>query len=663
MKKNHQPFADNNESSGGGYYLLFWGMIFFFVILGMRLWYLQIIKGDELRNRSESNRTATVELTPVRGLILDRHGMVLVDNRASFDLCLKWADVADGSALLKELAAVTGRGLDKLEKQYERLKKKARNREISDPLIIGLSREELVAVESRRWRLPGLSIQVNTGRMPVSDVLASHLIGYLGEISQRQLDNERRRIEEGVRRLVREGEIREEAEKTVETEIKPHRPGDLAGQSGIEQSMEWSLQGRRGLATREVDSGGRMLKTINVVNPEPGHNLRLTIDSRLQALGQSLLADRAGAIVVMDPGNFEILALASSPTFSLEDFVGGISSARWQSLRDDPFHPMENRAVSGQYPPGSTFKIVVALAALAEGIITPDTVFHCNGSLKLGNHTFGCHSRFGHGPVDLKKSLKVSCDVYYYEVGRRMGVDRLAKRAREFFGLGRRMGVELLTEQPGLIPDTAWKLRRFNQKWAPGETLPVSIGQGYVLCSPLQVAQFTAVLANGGHLYRPHLVKDVIDVDGNLVKSYDPELVSKIDVSPAHIAAVKAGLEAVVGEPGGSGRRAAIPGVRVAGKTGTSQVVANKKVESYDRNRIPYENRDHAWFTGYAPADNPEVVVAVLLEHTGGGGAFAAPIGGRMLAAYFDPAIMPSTLPPAQVQPDPTVSWRAAIGE
>ncbi len=654
MDKNHQPFSDQGGSSGARYYVLFWGMIFFFMILGVRLWYLQVIKGDELRGKSESNRTETVDLSPVRGLVLDRNGLVLVDNKASFDLCVQKPAIKDPDGLLAELASFTGRPLEDLKKKYEGLSDRRRE---PQPLIFDLTRDELMAVETRRWRLEGISIKVSTRRQPLSDVLASHIIGYLGEINKRQLDGERRRLEEGIRELVREGEAREEAARKMTAEIRPHRLGDLVGQAGIEQSMEWHLQGSRGRAVREIDSRGRMLRDLAVVPPESGYNVKLTLDSRLQALGQSLLGERAGAIVVMDPRNFEILAMASSPTFSLSDFVGGISSERWQSLQNDKFHPMANRAVAGQYPPGSTFKIVVALAALAEGVITPETTFHCSGSLKLGNHTFGCHSRFGHGPVDLKKSLKVSCDVYYYEVGRLLGVDKLAARAREFFGLGRKLGVDLLSEQAGLIPDRDWKLRAKKQRWTPGDTLPVSIGQGSTLCTPLQVAQFTSVLANGGTLYRPHLVKELIDVDGNVVKSFEPEVITRIDASPAHIEAVKVGLEAVVGETGGSGRRAALPGIRVSGKTGTSQVVSNKRFQSYAKSDLPYKYRDHAWFTAYAPSENPEVVVTVLLEHTGGGGTYAAPVARQMLAAFFDDTIVAARLPQPQIQPDISTSW------
>jgi penicillin-binding protein 2 len=373
------------------------------------------------------------------------------------------------------------------------------------------------------------------------------------------------------------------------------------------------------------------------------------------------LGEQAGAIVVLDPRNFEILAMASSPMYNLQDVVGGVSVDRWRSLNDDPFTPMQNRAVSGLYPPGSTFKIAVSLAALAEGVITPETIFNCGGVLRLGNYPFHCWARGGHGPLDLKASLKQSCDVYYYEVGRRLGVDRLAARVREFFGLGRKLGLELPAEQGGLVPDQDWKMRRFGRAWNAGETLPVSIGQGYLLTTPLQVAQYTGVVANGGTLYRPHLVKEIVDFEGKRVQNTIAEALNVMDVEPGHVRAVQAGLEAVVNEAGGTGRRAGLEGVRVAGKTGTSQTVGLERYQSYSTSTRPYKFRDHAWFTAYAPAESPEVVVTVLLEHSGGGAAVAAPVAAKVLAAYFDPSIDTMRMPPYQAQPDKPSGWKGEL--
>ncbi|MDR1395389.1 MAG: penicillin-binding protein 2, partial [Deltaproteobacteria bacterium] len=362
------------------------------------------------------------------------------------------------------------------------------------------------------------------------------------------------------------------------------------------------------------------------------------------------------------PRNFEILALASSPTFNLHDFVGGISSERWKDLNEDPFKPMENRAVGGQYPPGSTFKIAMALAALSEGVITPETVFRCSGALFLGGSRFGCWARGGHGAVNLHRSLKESCDVYYYEVGRRLGVDRLAASVRKNFGLGRLLNNDLQSERAGLVPDQAWKMRRFKTAWNFGETLPVSIGQGYLLTTPLQVAQYTAVAANGGTLYRPHLVKEITDFEGHLVRRQEPEVLNRLQLRPDWLQAVRRGLEAVVNEPGGTGRRGQVPGVKVSGKTGTSQVVSLDRYQVYSRGGVlPWKYREHAWFTAYAPSENPEVVVTVLLEHAGGGGANSAPLASKLLAAYFDTSIDTHLLPPYQVQPDKPTGWQGDL--
>jgi penicillin-binding protein 2 len=497
--------------------------------------------------------------------------------------------------------------------------------------INDLTRADVALLETRRYGFLGLTVRVNSMRKPLSGSFAPHVIGYLGEISQRQLDS---------------------------GAFQGLMPGDLIGQSGIEQSMDRWLQGGKGRRLMTVDSKGRLLEELERDFPEPGRNVVLTIDSRMQRVAQALLAEKAGAIVVMDPRNFEILALASSPYFNLDDFTGGVGGDRWKSLMEDPFHPMENRAVGGQYPPGSTFKIAMSISALAEGVITPETTFGCRGGLRMGDHIFGCWNRRGHGAVNLHRSLKESCDVYSSEVGRRLGVDRIAKNVRAFFGLGRTLGVDLLTERPGLVPDQDWKLRRFKAPWNAGETLPVSIGQGYLLATPLQVAQFTAVAANGGSLMRPHLVKEIVDFEGRVIERPEPEALNTLPLSPEIVNKVRKGMEGVVNDPGGTGRRAQVAGVRVAGKTGTSQVVSLKRFQGYTTAGRPYKYRDHAWYTSYAPAEEPEVVVTVLLEHSGGGGAMAAPVAGKVLKAWFDKTIDVKVPPPFQAQPDKPSGWK-----
>ncbi|MDR2349608.1 MAG: penicillin-binding protein 2 [Deltaproteobacteria bacterium] len=612
-----------------------WAVILAFAILAARLWFLQITMGEEYREKSDINHTRFTQIPTTRGLIKDRNGIVLVDNSVSFELLATPKEIGNDSdvrALSEKIGTIIGRDPADLYARFQAFKSKKPyepNVWLSD-----LTRSDLTLLETRRHYLEGLSLRVNSVRKPLSGSFAPHVIGYLGEINQEQL---------------------------LGGNYPGLSQGDLIGQSGVEQSMDNLLQGKKGRRLMTVDSKGRLLEELEREYPTPGHNLILTIDSRLQRVAQSVLGERAGAVVVMDPRNFEILAMASSPFFNIDDFTGGISKERWKSLVEDPFRPMENRAAGGQYPPGSTFKIAVAFSALAEGVITPETSVHCGGGLKLGDHVFGCWNRRGHGRVNLYRSLKESCDVYYYEVGRRLGVDRMAKRVKEFFGLGRTLGADLATERPGLVPDQDWKMRRFNAPWTAGETLPVSIGQGYLLTTPLQVAQYTAVAANGGTLMRPHIVKEVTDFEGRVVRTAEPETLNKINLNPDYVEKIRKGLEAVVNEPGGTGRRAGLPGIRVAGKTGTAQVVSLKKYQGYTSTGRPYKYQDHAWYTSYAPAENPEVVVTVLLEHAGGGGARAAPVAQKVLAAYFDKSVDTRVMPPYQAQPDKPAGWKGEI--
>jgi penicillin-binding protein 2 len=603
-----------------------------FSLLILRLWFLQIAEGERHLENSYSNQFSAIRIPTSRGLIMDRDGRPLVENEVVYEANVVPKSVADPKALTEELGRLTGESPAALLEKFQRLHK---TRPYSPSVLMtGLDRADLSLIESRKHALKGLSLEPISVRRPIRGDFAPHLIGYMGEISQAQIDS---------------------------GDFPDHRRGELVGQSGLEQSLERLLQGQKGLRQKMVDSKGRMIEELSIEYPQAGHDVRLTIDSRLQRVSQALLGEQAGAIVIMDPRNFEILALASSPAFNLNDFVGGISKDHWRSLNEDPFSPMQNRAVNGQYSPGSTFKIAVSLVALAEGVITPDTAFTCAGGLRLGTHTFGCWNRQGHGYVNLHNSLKLSCDVYYYEVGRRLGVDRLAAKVKEFFGLGRALGLELNSEKAGLVPDQAWKLRRHGRAWNQGETLPVSIGQGYLLTTPLQVAQYTAVLANGGTLYRPHLVKEIVDFDGKIVNNNSSEVINQMSISPELMEKVQNGLVAVVNDPGGTGRRGRLPNVVVAGKTGTTQTVSLERYQGFTASNRPYKLKDHAWFTSYAPAEDPEVVVTVLLEHTGGGGANSAPLAAKVLAAYFDKSIDTNLMPPYQVQPDKPSGWKGDL--
>ncbi|MDR1677289.1 MAG: penicillin-binding protein 2 [Deltaproteobacteria bacterium] len=626
-----QSYEGIQEKSGWMVFIKI-AMLACFSILILRLWFLQIGEGEKHLEKSLSNQFSVANIPTSRGLIMDRNGRPLVENEVVFEIGVIPKSVSNPEAMVASLAQLTGSSEKELLDKFQSFKKTRPY--ATNILLSGLTRADLAIIESRKHELEGISVELNSIRKPIKGNFAPHLIGYMGEISQAQLDS---------------------------GDYLGYRRSDLLGQSGLEQSLEGLLRGQKGQRRMTVDSKGRMIEELSIDYPAPGYDIRLTIDSRLQRVAQALLGEQAGAIVIMDPRNFEILALASSPVFNLSDFVGGISRDRWRSLNEDPFSPMQDRAVSGLYSPGSTFKIAVSLAALAEGVITPDTVFNCAGSLRLGNHSFGCWNRHGHGSVNLLNSLKQSCDVYYYEVGRRLGVDRLASKVREFFGLGRPLGLELKSEKGGLVPDQAWKMKRYGRSWNQGETLPVSIGQGYLLTTPLQVAQYTAVVANGGTLYKPHLVKEIVDFDGKMVHNNQPEIINQMSIKPEYLASVRKGLEAVVNDPGGTGKKAKLAEVKVAGKTGTTQTVSLEKYQGFSASNRPYKLKDHAWFTAYAPSDNPEVVVTILLEHTGGGGAKSAPIAAKVLAAYFDKSIDTNLLPPYQVQPDKPSGWKGDL--
>jgi len=385
----------------------------------------------------------------------------------------------------------------------------------------------------------------------------------------------------------------------------------------------------------EADASGRVLQVIRQIAPSPGGNLILTLDARVQQAAEEALKDRAGAIVALDPKTGGVLAMASSPVFNQKDFVRGVTREQWQTLVSDPLNPLENRAISGQYMPGSTFKIVMAVAGLEEGLITPQTAVFCNGGYPFGNRVFHCWKKEGHGSVSLHRALVESCDVYFYDL-RRLGVDRIARYAK-LLGLGETTGIELSNEKTGLVATREWKKQRFNVPWMDGETLSVAIGQGFNQATPLQMARMLAAVVNGGTLYRPYLVKQVTDLENRVVASYEPKVERRLPFKPENLQFVVDALTGVVQEPGGTGRRAQLEGVIVGGKTGTAQVVPSSLYKGYSEENIPYQYRDHAWFLAFAPREDPRIVVVAIAEHAGHGGSVAAPMARQVLEAFFHP--------------------------
>jgi len=575
--------------------------LFFFLLL-TRLWYLQVIETERLKELSENNRLRSVPVAASRGAILDRNGAVLVDNTPSFSVAVIPQDVKDKEALLDTLARHLDLDRAELLERWEKGKGRAKYYPIV--LASGITRDQLEYLEENRLRLPGLEVEVKPVRDYPDGLMAAHLLGYLGEISENEL---------------------------AEAGFREYNLGDYVGKSGIERNLEKYLHGADGGKQIEVDARGRFLRTLNEAPPAPGNGVVLTIDKDVQKSAEEALGDKAGAAVVMAVDSGEILAFASNPGFDPALFAGRMPADTWKAYLSDKRHPLENKALKGQYPPGSTFKIITALAGIEAGLIDANTTVECKGAYTVGSTTFKCWQKHGHGQVNLKTALRESCDVYFYQLAERLGVDRIAQEARAF-GLGAPMGVGLENEKGGLIPTSAWKEKRFGKKWFRGETLPVGIGQGYVLATPIQLASMIATVANEGTVYRPHVVKRVVDPDGKVLKEFTPEVIKTVPGKPGSYKLVKEGLLAVVNEPRGTGGAARLYEVRVAGKTGTSQVVKQRDTKG----GIPYEYRDHALFVAFAPFEKPEVAVAVVIEHGEHGGAAAAPIAGRILRTYFE---------------------------
>jgi penicillin-binding protein 2 len=574
-------------------------LLILFGLLFLRLWFLQLIQGEYLQQRSEYNRIRSLDLAPWRGTIKDRDGNVLVDNQYSFNLMASLEDIQDPETLGRRLGSLLKVDGGALTAQID----KARQAGLSQVrLKAQLSWQEMALVETYKAELPGVSIMIGSKREYHEASLASQALGYLGEITDAQLKSSR---------------------------FPTYKMGDYLGRAGLEASWEDVLRGRQGSRRIEVDAYGRELGQLDQTPSIPGANVTLTLDSRLQREAENILQDKVGAIVALDPRNGKILVLASSPSYNQEVVQPGAKAGEWQKVLEDKNHPLLNRTIRGQYPPGSTFKIVMAVAGLEEGVITPQGTVRCTGAITVGNHEFHCWKRRGHGDVNLHQALMHSCDVYFYEVGRRLGVERIDKWCKRF-GLGSISNLKLGGEMPGLVGSPAWKQTRFKAPWQEGDTLSLSIGQGYNLATPLQVARMAATLANGGTLYQPQLVEKVENPAGEVLQKFQPIVQGHLDADSAHLALVHKGLVAVV--KNGTGQRASLGNVEVAGKTGTSQVVSLEKEKAGKEVR---KFRNHAWFVAYAPADNPEVVVAIIIEHGGQGGEVAAPLARRFLASYF----------------------------
>jgi penicillin-binding protein 2 len=584
-------------------------VFFLFFVIISRLWYLQISRGDEYQGLSETNRVRIRSVPPPRGHILDRRGREIVTNRPSFNVVMIREDSFDIDDVLKRLSVVLDEDVEVL---WERIREAAGTpRHIPIILKEDIDWETLAHLENNKFKFSGIRIEVQPVRTFHYGDLAANTIGYVGSITRKQLE---------------------------EDESGRYEGGDLIGKRGLERLREQDLRGEKGSSSSEVNARGFEQQQLINMDPLPGNDIRLTIDVDLQQAAEQFMdiGNKAGAVVAMEVNTGRLLAAVSSPSINLEAFIGGISQKNWDALLQNPRHPLINKIAQATYPPGSTYKMVTALAGLAEGVIDLNTVFYCPGHYYFGNRVYRCWKHSGHGSVDILKAITESCDVFFYQVGQRVGVDKLAEYARKL-GLGKVTGVEMEHEKSGLTPTKAWKRKRYKEKWHEGETLSVAIGQGFNIMTPLQIALMTSAVANGGKIFKPQLIESVTTTDGRVVEKFSPELVSELsDREKGYLNIIREGLFGVVHGKRGTARNVKIKGLTVGGKTGTAQVVRIAQYKGLKEQDIPYKFRDHAWFTCYAPADNPQIAVTVLVEHGLHGGSAAGPIARVILKTYFE---------------------------
>lgn len=574
------------------------GLFLVVALLGLRLWHLQIREGPYYRDLSENNRTRQVLLEPARGLIYDRHGVLLANNVPSFSLYVTLEDVKDREVLVEQLADLLGLDPALIRKKLGVKGTKLLPRKIKDRMTL----RDAMLVESHRLDLPGVMVEVESQRNYPGGVTAAHLLGYVGEISPEQLEK---------------------------PEFSGLHQGSIVGQYGVEKSFDRHVRGQAGQKNVEVDALGHEKRAAVVEKPQAGNDLYLTIDVRLQKVAEDLLGQEYGAIVALDPTNGDILAMASRPGFDPNVLSRELTPKQWVEIVQDEGRPLNNRASQGQYPPGSTFKVPMAVAALETKTMAPSSTVFCNGGYQFGKRIYHDWKASGHGAVDLHTALVHSCDVYFYTVGQRMGIDVMAEFGREF-GLGQGTGVELPSERAGIMPSTAWKQKAKNEPWLPGETVSAAIGQGYVTVTPLQMASLIGTVANDGVNYRPRLVHAVMDrVTGNL-QELPAVPRGKIKAKPETFRIVKEALADVVTK--GTATRAKSSLVTIGGKTGTAQVAA---LRTGPEENIPKKFRDHAWFVAFAPVESPKIAVAVLGEHMGHGGSAAAPLAKEVIETYM----------------------------
>ena len=582
------------------------GLLFLAVLL--RLWYLQVLNGGYYEEVARGNRIRVIPQEAPRGIVYDRNGVILAFNRPAFNIQLIPEDTPDLSFTLANLSLVTKVPL----KRLERSSKENRSPQKFRPTLLlkDIGRKSADLIDSYLEDLPGISVAIESKRLYPTAYLSSHVLGYVGAINESQLKK---------------------------LPLRKLYSGRIVGQAGIEGILNETLIGYDGGKQVEVDNVGRELRVLGQpVKPQPGADITLTIDIRLQRYIRTLMAGKNGVVIVARPGTGEILSLSSFPDYDPNLFVGGIEDRQWYTLTQGKKHPLINKAVQGLYPPGSTFKMVVAAAGLDQGIIDEETTYNCPGYYRLNREISYCWLRSGHGDISIRDALAQSCNVFFYKLGLELGVDLISQYAR-MFGFGLPTGVELDSEKPGLLPSKEWKLKVLKEKWYIGETIPVAIGQGFLNATPIQLLNYINVIANRGLWVRPTVLKKIVGADGLELKALSalPRKEVQLPIAPEIFDIIREGMVRAV-EGKGTGKRARSRRFRTAGKTGTSQVIGKAGARKTTGEEVEERFRPHALFVGFAPAHRPQVSLIVLVEHGGAGGTVAAPIAKKIFEFYAE---------------------------
>ncbi len=576
-----------------------WILIMTMTVLLIRLWHLQVMQGNEMRKLSEQNRIRVKKVIAPRGVIYDRTGKVLADTRPSFNMYITPEDIKDFNQTIDGLAKLISINREEIVDKL----KTASGLPPSFPVKIksDISMDEVAKVEANRVYLPGVNIQIEPKRSYPYGTMMAHVLGYVSEINNDELKSK---------------------------EYKNYSPGDYMGKYGLEKMYETYLRGKDGEKRVEVDAMGREIRTLDIIEPTPGNALYLNINMEVQAIAEKALEGKKGGCIALEPKTGAVIALVSRPAFDPNKFASGITKENWKAIITDKSHPLQNRVTQGRYPPGSVFKIVLALKALESKVINEKTSFTCRGGFPFGKRVFKCWKKGGHGSVAIHRAIVESCDVFFYNVGLKLGIDRIHEMA-DMIGLGEPTGIDLPGEKHGLVPSSEWKKKTYGEPWYEGETVSVAIGQGAVWLTPIQLVQLSTFVANEGVTFRPQIVNRIVSPEGKTIKTFEPVIHSNAQLRKEVTKTVKEAMQGVVNEPSGTAYGSRIQYVHMGGKTGTAQSVGEKGKNL----------GDHAWFIAFAPVEEPAISISVLVEYGGHGSSFAAPVAKAISENLFKPKV------------------------